>query len=74
MDAKFEVKVTCSFENDMRNLVNFYQSTRKSHIWDFDGILLSKSRKGMSLKFKEELCIMTRKNDAKFLRGTDFSF
>ena len=26
-DAKFEEKLTCSLENDMRNLANFYQST-----------------------------------------------
>ena len=26
-DAKFEEKLTNSFENDMRNLVNFHQST-----------------------------------------------
>ena len=26
-DAKFEEKLTCGLENDMRNLGNFYQST-----------------------------------------------
>ena len=41
-DAKFEEKLTCGLENDMRNLSNFYQSTQKSQSWDFDGILLSK--------------------------------
>ena len=41
-DAKFEEKLTCGSENDMRDLANFYQSTRKSQNWDFDGILLSK--------------------------------
>ena len=41
-DAKFEEKLTCDLENDMRNLANFHQSTWKSQIWDFDGILLSK--------------------------------
>ena len=30
------------FGNDMRDLANFYQSTRKSQNWNFDGILLSK--------------------------------
>ena len=25
-DAKFEEKLTCDFENDMRNLANFHQS------------------------------------------------
>ena len=41
-DAKFEEKLTCGLENDMRNLANFHQSTRKSQTWDFEGILLSK--------------------------------
>ena len=41
-DAKFEEKLTCGLENDMRNLANFHQSTWKSQNWDFDGILLSK--------------------------------
>ena len=30
-DAKFEEKLTCGLENDMRNLENIYQSTRKSY-------------------------------------------
>ena len=41
-DAKFEEKITCVLENDMRNLANFHQSTWKSQNWDFDGILSSK--------------------------------
>ena len=41
-DAKFEEKLTCGFENDMRNLAKFQRSTRKSQNWDFDGIPLSK--------------------------------
>ena len=28
----------------------------------------------MSLKFTEELCVMTMKNDAKLLKGIDLSF
>ena len=28
--AKFEEKLTCGLENDMRNLVNFHQSIQKS--------------------------------------------
>ena len=40
--AKFEEKLTYGLENDMRNLANFHQSTRKSQNWVFDGILLSK--------------------------------
>ena len=41
-DAKFEKKLTCGLENDLRNLANFYKSTQKSENWDFGGILLSK--------------------------------
>ena len=41
-DAKFEEKLTCGLENNMKNLANFHQSTWKSQNWDFDGILLSK--------------------------------
>ena len=37
--AKFEGKLTCGLENDMRNLGNFHQSTGKCQNWDFDGIL-----------------------------------
>ena len=35
-DAKFEEKLTCGLENDMSNLANFYQCSRKSQNWDFD--------------------------------------
>ena len=33
-DVEFEEKLTCGLENDMRNLVDFYQSSRKSRRWD----------------------------------------
>ena len=38
-DAKFEEKLTCGLENDMRNLANFHQSTQK---WDFHWVILCK--------------------------------
>ena len=41
-DAKIEEKLTCCFENDMRNFANFDQSTRKCQNRNFDKILLSK--------------------------------
>ena len=40
--AKFEETLTSGLENDIRNLGNFHQSTRKFQNWDLDGILLSK--------------------------------
>ena len=41
-DAKFEEKLTCGLENNMRNLENFHQSTWQCQNWYFPGILLSK--------------------------------
>ena len=41
-DAKFEEKLTFGLKNNLSNLVNFHQSTRKCQNWDFDGILLPK--------------------------------
>ena len=40
-DAKCEENVACGWKNDVRNLANFHQSTRKCQNWDFDGILTS---------------------------------
>ena len=42
IDATLDRKLTCAFKNDMRNLGNFQQNTRKSKNWNFDGIVLSK--------------------------------
>ena len=39
-DAKFEEKLTCCLENDMRNFEYFHQSTRTCQNWNLDGILL----------------------------------
>ena len=41
-DAKFEEKLTCCLENDMRNVANVHQSTRKCQNWNPDGVLLPK--------------------------------
>ena len=37
--AKFEGKLTCGLENDIRNIANFLQSSLKSQNWDSNGIL-----------------------------------
>ena len=42
-DAKFKGKLTCGLKNDLRNLVNFHMSSRKSGNLFFDGLLLSKA-------------------------------
>ena len=62
--ANFEEKLTCGLKKDLRNLVNFHQSTlSKLGLW-WDPFV--QSRKGMTLKFAEELCVMAMKNNAKF--------
>ena len=43
-DKKFEEQLTRGLKNDMRNLANFSQSTRKCQNWDFNGMLLSKAK------------------------------
>ena len=60
-DVKFNEKLTCCLENDMKNLTNFHQSTWKCQNWNFDGILLPKVENAWIY----ELCVMTMKNDTK---------
>ena len=40
-DAKFKGRLTLDLKNDIRNLVNFHASSRKSENLHFDGLLLS---------------------------------
>ena len=40
--AKSEEKLTFGLKNDLKNLANFHQNTRKCQNWYFQGILLSK--------------------------------
>ena len=42
VDAKFKGTLTRGFKNDIRNLVNFHASSRKTENLHFDGLLLSK--------------------------------
>ena len=44
-DAKFKGKLTCGLKNDIRNLVNFHASSRKSQNLHFDVHRLSKAYK-----------------------------
>ena len=37
-DPKFKGKLTCSLKNDLRNLVNFHATRRKSENLHFDGL------------------------------------
>ena len=46
-DAKFKRRLTFALKNDIRNLVNFYVSSRKSENLHFDWMLLSKAYKDL---------------------------
>ena len=37
-DAIFKEKLTCGLENDLKNLVNFHESGRKSENCYFEGL------------------------------------
>ena len=73
-DEKFKEKLNCGLENDMRNLTNFHQRTRKSQNWILSLGPFIQSRKCMSLKLTGELCVMTMKNDATFERKLTCQF
>ena len=49
-DAKFKGKLTRGLKNDIRNLVNFRGSRRKSENSHFNGFILSKAYKALDEK------------------------
>ena len=49
-DAQFKGKLTRGLKNDIKNLVNFHASSRKSENLHFDGIVLSKAYKVLDEK------------------------
>ena len=49
-DAKFREKLTRGLKNDIRNLLNFHASSRKSENLHFDGLVLSKAYKVLNEK------------------------
>ena len=59
-------------KTQLRNLANFHESTRKCQNWDFDPFV--ESRKCMTLKFAEELCVVAMKNNAKFQEELTYHF
>ena len=62
-DAKFEEKIACCLENDIRNMfLPEHAKDSKLGLWQDPFI---QSRKCMSSKFRVELCVMTIKNNAK---------
>ena len=52
-DAKFKGKLTCGLKNDIRNFVNFRESSRKSENLHFDRMLLSKAYKDLDEKIQK---------------------
>ena len=52
-DAKFTGRLTCGLKSDIRNLVNFHASSRKSENIHFDWILLSKTYKDLDEKMQK---------------------
>ena len=64
-DEKFEEELTWDLENDLRNLANLHQRTRKVSKWELSLGPFIQSRKCMSLKLTGELFVMTMKNDTK---------
>ena len=50
--AKFKRKLTCGLKNDIRNLVNFHASSRKSENLHFYWILLFKALKYLDKRYK----------------------
>ena len=52
-DAKFKGKPACDLKTEIRNLVNFHASIRKSENLHFDQILLSKAYKYLDEKIQK---------------------
>ena len=52
-DAKFKRKLTRDLKNDIRNLVNFDASSRKSENLPFNGFILSKLYKVLDEKVQK---------------------
>ena len=64
-DAIFKEKLTGGLKNDIRNLVNFHASSRKSQNLHFNRLLLSKAYKVLDEKSTEKLCLKTMESDPK---------
>ena len=52
-DAKYNGKLTCGLKNDLKNLLNFQASSRKSGNLHFHGLLLSKAYKDLDEKVQK---------------------
>ena len=65
--AKFEEKLTCGLENNMRNLASFHQNNWKCQNWYFHGIPLFKVENAWATNYMRYrgVKVMTLKNDEK---------
>ena len=64
--AKFEEKLTCGLQNEMKNLANFHQNTWKCQNWYFHKIFLSKIENKCAKNLQRSYdTVMTLKNDEK---------
>ena len=52
-DVKFKGKLTRGLKNDIKNMVNFHASSRRSENLHFDGFLLSKVYKVLDEKVQK---------------------
>ena len=59
--AKFKGKLTRGLKNDIRNLVNFHASSRKSENWHFDEFVSSKADKVLDEKVQR---VMSQNTEA----------
>ena len=74
--AKFEEKLTCGFENDMRNFENFHRNTWKCQNWYFYGILLFKVENAWATNCMSYRGVITNDTEElwKIWREIDLSF
>ena len=52
-DAKFKGQLTRGLKNDIRNLINFHASCRKSQNFHLNGLILSKAYKVLDEKVQK---------------------
>ena len=71
-DAKVKGKLTRGLKNDIRNLVNFHASSRKSENLHFDGLLLSKAYKVLDEKVQKSY-VSWQWSACEVWRKTDFN-
>ena len=65
-DTIFKEKLADGLKIDMRNLVNFHRSSRKSEHLLFDGLLLSTAYKVSAKIVQKSTSLMTLKSDSNF--------